>query len=280
MRPSSRGERVAKVLLTMLVLGFAVIWIYPFILTVFTSLKTADDVLNDPFNFPPTISFDAFGVVWNELNFGQLLKNSLIYGAFGSFFAITLSTFPSYAFSRFHITGGRVLFTMLLTTLMLPQQTVIIPLYTELDHLGLLNTQIGLIIVHTVYGIPFSMLLLTGFMTNLPVELESAARVDGCGDMAVLFRIILPLSLPAMAVAFTLNFIAIWKEFIFALSFLNSDSVLPITTGILKFTVSQYFSTFNQPAAAVVASLLPILVLFVVAHRWIMQGIYVGAVKG
>ncbi len=280
MRPSSVGQRVTKIVVTLLVLGFALIWIYPFILTVFTSLKTPDDVLNDPFNFPPTISFDAYGVVWNDLNFGQLLKNSLLYGIAGSFFAIAFSAFPSYAFSRFHIISGRALFTMLLTTLMLPQQTVIIPLYTELDRFGLLNTQIGLIIVHTVYGIPFSMLLLTGFMANLPAELESAARVDGCGDVGVLFRVILPLSLPAMAVAFTLNFIGIWKEFIFALSFLNSDSVLPITTGILKFTVSQYFSTFNQPAAAVIASLLPILVLFVVAHRWIMQGIYVGAVKG
>jgi len=271
---------VAKLFLTMLVLGFAIVWIYPFILTVFTSLKTPDDVLNDPFNFPPTISFSAYGVVWNDLNFGQLLKNSLLYGILGSFFALALAAVPSYAFSRFHITGGRILFTMLLTTLMLPQQTVIIPLYAELDHFGLLNTQAGLIIMHTVYGIPFSMLLLTGFMANLPAEVESAARMDGCGDVGVLFRIMLPLSLPAMAVAFTLNFIGIWKEFIFALSFLNSDSVLPITTGILKFTVSQYFSTFNQPAAAVIASLLPVLVLFVVAHRWIMQGIYVGAIKG
>ena len=280
MRRSSRLQRLTKIILTALLLGLAVIWIYPFILTVFTSLKTPDDVLNDPFNFPPHLTLDAYSTVWNELNFGQLLKNSLLYGILGSLFALAFAAFPSYAFSRFHIVGGRTLFTILLTTLMLPQQTVIIPLYTELDHLSLLNTQPGLIIVHTVYGIPFTMLLLTGFMANLPRELESAARVDGCGDVGVLCRIMLPLSVPAMAVAFTLNFIGIWKEFIFALSFLNSDSLLPITTGILKFTVSQYFSTFNLPAAAVIASLLPILVLFVFAHRWIMQGIYVGAIKG
>jgi raffinose/stachyose/melibiose transport system permease protein len=280
MRRSSPLQRLMKIALTVLVLGLAAIWIYPFILTVFTSLKTPDDVLNDPFNFPPHRTRDAYSTVWTELNFGQLLKNSLLYAILGSLFALAFAAFPSYAFSRFRILGGRTLFTILLTTLMLPQQTVIIPLYTELDHFRLLNTQAGLILIHTVYGIPFTMLLLTGFMANMPRELESAARVDGCGDVGVLLRVMLPLSVPALAVALTLNFIGIWKEFIFALSFLNSDSVLPITTGILKFTVSQYFSTFNQPAAAVIASLLPILVLFVFAHRWIMQGIYVGAVKG
>lgn len=271
---------VVKPILTIATLALAVVWIYPFFLTVITSLKTNDDVLNNPFALPQHLTLDAYSTVWSVLSFGQLLRNSVTYAVLGSFFALVLATFPSYAFSRYRIPGGKVLFTILLTTLMLPQQTVLIPLYSELNRMGLLNTQIGLILVHTVYGIPFVMLLLTGFMVSIPRELEAAARVDGCTDVGVLRYLIVPLSLPAMAVAFTLQFIGIWKEFIFALSFLNTDSLLPITTGILKFTVSQYFTTFTLPAAAVVLSLLPILALFVFARRWIMQGIFVGAVKG
>jgi ABC-type glycerol-3-phosphate transport system permease component len=272
--------RSRKIIFTAAMLLVVALWSYPFFLTLFTSLRTQDDVLNNPFGLPQHPTFDAYATVWNVLNFGTLLKNSLLYGVLGAGCALVLAAFPSYAFSRFHIVGGKIIFTVLLTTLMLPQQTVLIPLYSELNNMGLLNTQIGLIVVHTVYGIPFTMLLLTGFMASIPRELEAAARVDGCSDVAVLRHVILPLSVPAMAVAFTLNFIGIWKEFLFALSFLNTESVLPITTGILKFTVSQYFTTFTLPAAAVVLSLLPILALFVFAHRWIMQGIFVGAVKG
>lgn len=273
-------KRLAKVLLTVVALAVVVVWVYPFFLTVVTSLKTQDEVLTDPFGLPSHPTFDAYSTVWSTLNFGLLLRNSALYSVAGSGLALALAAFPAYAFSRFHIRGGKIMFTILLTTLMLPQQTVLIPLYSELNALGLLNTQVGLILVHAVYGFPYILLLLTGFMVSIPRELEAAARVDGCADIGVLRHLILPLSLPAMAVAFTLNFIGIWKEFIFALSFLNTDALLPITTGILKFTVSQYFTTFTLPAAAVVLSLLPILALFVFAHRWIMQGIFVGAIKG
>lgn len=271
--------RIPKLVCTGILFVVAGIWIYPFILTIITSLKTEDEIIADPMALPMHASLNAYSTVWNVLNFGQLIGNSVLYAAVGSLLALVLAAFPSYAFSRFHIPAGRTLFIILLMTLMLPQQTVIIPLYNVLNQSGLLNTQQGLILVHAVYGMPFEMLLLTGFMANLPRELEGSARVDGCSDLGVLRHIILPLSVPAMVVGFTLNFIAIWKEFIFALTFLNTQSVLPITTGILRLTVSQYFTSFSLPAAAVILAQLPIVVLYIFAYRWITQGLYAGAVK-
>ncbi len=269
-----------KIILTVVTLLATVVWIYPFIMTVITSFKTEDEILGNPFALPQHLSFDAYTKVWSVLNFGQLMSNSILYASLGSLLALILAAFPSYTFSRFHVLGGRTIFILLLTTLMLPQQTTLIPLYNVLNQIGLLNTRIGLIIVHAVYGMPFEMLLLTGFMANMPQELEAAARVDGCSDFGVLRHIILPLSLPAMAVGFTLNFIAIWKEFIFALTFLSSQADFPITTGILRLTVSQYFTSFSLPAAAVIIAQLPIVALYIIAYRWITRGLFVGAVKG
>ena len=114
----------------------------------------------------------------------------------------------------------------MLTGLMLPQQTVLIPLYDMLRWLHLLDTQIGLIIVHGVYGMPAQILILRGFMTAIPREIEKAAQIEGATDFQIFTKVILPLSLPGIVVGYTLNFIAIWKEFVFALVFLNSESEL------------------------------------------------------
>ena len=122
-------------------------------------------------------------------------------------------------------------------------------------------------------------MLFRSFFANLPRTLEEAGRVDGCSDWQVLRHIVIPLALPAMAVGFLLNFVGIWKEFIFALTFLNTETVYPLTTGILKFTVGQYFISFTLPAAAVVISQLPMILLFIVTHRWLTRGIYAGAIK-
>jgi raffinose/stachyose/melibiose transport system permease protein len=209
-----------------------------------------------------------------------LLKNSLIIASGSVFIGMVLSSIPAYAFSRYQIPGGDVIFILLLTGMMLPQQTVIIPLHEILRRLGLLDNLFGLMIVHAAYGMPFNMLVMRGFMANIPKELESAARVDGCSDFGVYRHIILPLTLPAFAVAGTLNFINIWNEFFFAIILLNSQSNYPVTVGMITIQQSRYFSAWNTPAAALIMAQLPTILLYLLAHRYITQGILAGAVKG
>jgi raffinose/stachyose/melibiose transport system permease protein len=269
----------AKLLVTALLLALAALFAYPAFLTVITSLKSQDDVITSPIGLPHHVTFSAYTETWNVLGFGGLLLNSLFYAGVGAGLGLLISIYPAYAFSRFRFLGSRTIFILLLTTLMLPQQTALLPLYDALTRLGLLNTRLGLVIIHAAWGMPLQLLLLTGFLANQPRELEEAARVDGARDVQLLRFVVLPLALPAMAVGFVLNFVGIWKEFIFAITFLNSDSLYPLTTGILKFTNSQYFTSFTLPAAAVVISQLPLIVLFLFAHRWLTRGIYAGAVK-
>jgi len=163
---------------------------------------------------------------------------------------------------------------------MLPQQTVLIPLYDILRWLHLFDTRIGLILVHGVYGMPSQILILRGFMTTIPRDIEKAAQIEGATDFQIFTKVILPLAIPGIVVGYTLNFIAIWKEFVFALVFLNSEAIFPVTVGMLKLNSDRYISAFNLPSAGLVISQIPIAILFILAYRRISSGNFVGSVKG
>jgi ABC-type glycerol-3-phosphate transport system permease component len=272
-------ETSAKIVCTAVLLAFGLVFAYPEFLTIITSLKTQDAVLDAPLALPDHITFEAYTTTWDVLKYGVLLRNSLLYAAAGAGIALLLAIYPAYTFSRFRFLGARTIFMILLTTQMLPQETALIPLYHALTYFGLLNTRLGLILIHAAWGMPLQILLLTGFLANQPRELEDSARIDGATERQILRYVVVPLAAPAMAVGFLLNFVGIWKEFIFAITFLNSESIYPLTTGILKFSNSRYFTSFTLPAAAVVISQIPLVLLFLLSYRWLLRGIYAGAVK-
>jgi ABC-type glycerol-3-phosphate transport system permease component len=271
---------LSSVVITLILLIFLLISSYPVILSVITSLKTDSEVIMDPTGMPGSPNFKAFIRAWKIIGFPSLLKNSIIYAAFGTFLAVLFSIFPAYALGRFRFPYSNVVFLIILTGMMIPQQSVVIPLYEVLRKFSLLNKPIGLIFVHGVYGIPFVILVLRGFIVNIPKELEDAARVDGYGDAGILFKIIVPLLVPSIAVAAVLNIINIWKELFFSLIFLKDDIFYPITVGLLKVTQGQFFNSWNLPAAAVLMAMLPTLVIYVCGYQLIQKGTVSGAVKG
>ncbi len=269
-----------KILATLFALLLAAVWIGPLALMVMTSIKPNSEFLNGPFALPIAPTFEPYVKVWEGLKFGVLMQNSLLYAATGSALAVGLALVPAFALSRFEPPGKRYIFALLLTGLMLPQQTVLIPLYDMLRWLHLFDTRIGLIIVHGVYGMPSQILILRGFMTTIPRDIEKAAQIEGATDFQIFTKVILPLAVPGIVVGYTLNFIAIWKEFVFALVFLNSELIFPVTVGMLKLNSDRYISAFNLPSAGLVISQIPIAILFILAYRWISSGNFVGSVKG
>lgn len=282
-QPATRAKAwqlLPKIAATVLALLIACIWLGPILLMVMTSIKSNTDFLAGPFSLPSSPTFKPYVDVWSGLGFDRLLWNSLIYASLGSTLAVLLGLVPAFALSRFEVPGKKFIFGLLLTGLMLPQQTVLIPLYDTLRAMHLLDTRIGLIIVHGVYGMPMQILALRAFMTTIPRELEKAAHLEGATDLQVFVKIILPLSVPGIVVGFTLNFIAIWKEFVFGLVFLNSEANFPLTVGMLKLNSDRYISVFNLPAAGLVISQIPIAILFLLTYRKLAGGNFVGAVKG
>ena len=280
MQNSLGPSRSSAFVWTVIAAALALAWNYPPLLTLITSLKSEAEILASPFALPSAPTLEPYFAAWDALSYGTLFWNSLLYAAAGSALAVALAIVPAVAFTWYPIPGRALLFVILLTTIMLPQQAVIIPLFTLLRILHLLDTRLGLIIVHAAYGMPFLLLILTGFVGSIPRELESAARIDGCSDFAIVRYVVLPLAGPAIAVGFTLNFIEVWKEYFFALVLLSSGDILPVNVGILAVTSDLYFTSMNVPSAAVILAQLPIIILFVFAYRWITQGLYVGSVKG
>ena len=256
------------------------IWLGPILLVIITSIKSNDAFLAGPFSLPTKPTIQPYVDVWTSLGFGPLLANSLLYATAGSALAVLLALVPSFALARMDVPGKKWIFGVLLTGLMLPQQTVLIPLYDTLRSLNLLDTRIGLIIVHAAYGMPAQILILRGFMATIPREVERAAFLEGASDFQLFVQIILPLSVPGILVGFTLNFIAIWKEFVFGLVFLNTEAIFPVTVGMLKLNSDRYMAVFNLPAAGLVISQIPIVVLFLLSYRKLSSGNFTGAVKG
>lgn len=259
---------------------FLLLWMGPILLVLMTSVKSNADFLAGPFALPSALTFAPYKTVWESLGFSTLMINSVIYATLGSAFAVILALVPAYALARKNIPGQKVIFALLLTGLMIPQQTVLIPLYDTLRQLSLLDTKLGLIIVHAAYGMPSQVLILRGFMTGIPRELDKAAYLEGASDFQIFSKVILPLALPGIIVGYTLNFIAIWKEFIFGLVFLNSESNFPLTVGMLKLNSDRYMSVFNMPAAGLVISQIPIVIVFILTYRKLSSGQFAGAVKG
>ena len=281
LHPVTRALNALRRLPGFVLLGaFVLVWLGPIILIVMTSLKSNEAFLADPFSLPTSPTIASYVTVWDALGFDTLLGNSLLYATLGSAFAVVLALVPAYALSRKQIPGQKIIFAMLLTGLMLPQQTVLIPLYDTLRTLNLLDTKLGLIIVHAAYGMPSQVLILRGFMTAIPRELDKAAFLEGASDWQIFLKVILPLSVPGILVGYTLNFIAIWKEFVFGLVFLNSEANFPVTVGMLKLNSDRYMSVFNLPAAGLVISQIPIVILFLLTYRLITGGQFAGAVKG
>ena len=274
-------RRIApKIAGTLIMLALALIWLGPILLIVMTSIKSNQAFLEGPFAIPTAPTFAPYVTVWRSLKFDTLLGNSVLYASAGSALAVLLALVSAYGLSRMEVPGKKVIFAVMLMGLMLPQQTVLILLYDTLRALNLLDTKLGLIIVHGAYGMPSQILILRGFMTTIPKEIENAAYIEGASDFQVFWKIILPLSIPGILVGYTLNFIAIWKEFVFGLVFLNTEANFPVTVGMLKLNSDRYMTVFNLPAAGLVISQIPIVILFLLTYRKLSGGNFIGAVKG
>jgi ABC-type glycerol-3-phosphate transport system permease component len=222
---------------------------------------------------------DAYIHAWTALDMPHLLKNSLLLASGGVLVSLVIAFPISFLVARRRILFANGLFIFFLVGLMVPQQMVILPLYRIADSLRLSGTLLGLIAVHGVYGIPFAMLILRSYFANIPESLDEAARIDGCGDFGVLLRIVAPLSIPGLSTVAALQFMNIWNEFLFSVVLLTDSNDWPVTVGVLPVMLSQYFVSWNLPAATLVIAQLPTILIFVLGQRWVVKGITAGAVR-
>ena len=197
---------------------------------------------------------------------------------------VALGSMAAYALSRFSHPLGRVAFGLIVAGLTVPAQLAIIPLFFELRAMGLLNSRLGLVLVYTANGLPFAIFILAGFFRLLPRSLYEAAVVDGCGEFAAFWKVLLPLARPGLVTVAIFQFIGIWKEYFYAFMLVSGDvvgSARTLPLGLANLSIAaEYRSEYGMLFAGIILVTLPILVVYALLQRQIVRGIAAGALKG
>ncbi len=281
-----KPRRLNRVLTYVAAVVVSVGCIAPLAWTALASVSTQSDIVARPARWwPSELYLDRYTeILFNPEStagaaFRAAFMNSLVVGVCTVLISMTISIFGAYAFARLRFPFRRSTLILFLTTYMLPQIALLIPLYLILSSMGLLDTRIGLILVDCSLVIPFTLWILSNYFMTVPVELEEAARIDGTSRMGALFRIILPSAKPGIFAAVMFAFLLAWDEFMYALIFTASDSAKTIPVAISEFA-GRYTTDFGLVAAGGLIAAVPPLIIALVFQRQIVSGLAAGAVKG
>jgi raffinose/stachyose/melibiose transport system permease protein len=260
-------------------IGLAILWITPFDFIIFTSLKANATVMGESAFAPPTsLEWSNYPAAWVRGNFGTTFLNSVLITAVKVPLGLMISAMAAYALSRIRVPGGRAIFLLMLFGTMLPFQVMLAPLFTLVNQLGLINTYVGIILPYLAFGVPYQVFIMHGFFSEVPKELSEAALVDGASHFTIFRRIFLPLSLPVLAALFILDFVATWNEFAMALVILQDNGRWTLPLGLMSFQ-SQFTSDYGQLNAAIVMTVLPATIVYLIFQRYFISGLTSGAVK-
>jgi raffinose/stachyose/melibiose transport system permease protein len=252
-------------------------WLAPVITLILTALKDAGDfAVNGAFSFPKTIRWANFSEAW-ETGVKNYFWNSVIVTGFKVPIGIVLESAAAFALTHMHFKWADRVFTYILIGLIVPMQMTLVPLTLLMNALNLIDTLTGLTILYIGFGVPFGVLVMRGFFRTVPVAIIEAARIDGCSWFKIFYRIALPLALPAVVSLCILDGVATWNEFILAQIFLRSDELRTLPLGLVQFS-TQFSTQYDQLAAAVLISVVPIVLVFLFFQRYFVAGMG-GAVK-
>jgi ABC-type glycerol-3-phosphate transport system permease component len=251
---------------------------YPFVWMVLTSLRERNTIFSGPF-IPEHFQFDAYPQAWQQTNFGLHFMNSVILAVSSLAGIMALSTTAGYAFAKLQFPYKRTLYVMLLSTMAMPATSLIIPLYLQVKFLGLLNSQLGLILVYIGSMSPFSIFLMRSFFEVLPNELIEAARIDGSSEWNTFYRVMLPLVKPGIGTVIILQFLALWNEFLYANVLIQDPNKLPLQPVIFNL-VGQFNTNWTSLTAALTMAIVPVVLVYVRMQKQFVAGLTQGAVKG
>lgn len=277
-RPTRRRVTNAGASYVVLILG-SIAFLTPLAWLMSTSLKTQDQIFTYPIKWVPSpVRWGNYHDLFSTAPFGTYIWNTCILTFFGVLGSLTGSSIAGYAFARLRFRGRNTLFFIMLSTMMVPGWVTLIPSYIMFAKIGWLDTYLP-ILVPAFFATPFNTFLLRQFFLSMPVELEEAARIDGCSTFRIFATIALPLAKPALVIVSLYSFLLHWNDFLGPLVYLQSQNKFPLSLGISNFIglQSQNYALTMAGAAIAIA---PCVILFFIAQRWFIQGVVVTGVKG
>ncbi len=270
-------RRINRSLLYVVLVILACLYLVPVYVVVVTSMKANSAIsLAQMWDLPSSLSLSSMAAAWAQL--GPNFMNSFELAVPATLLSALMGALNGYALSKWRFKGSNVVFFLILFGMFIPYQSVLIPLLRVLDAIGLYNTIAGLILVHTVYGIPITTLIFRNFYVAIPDEVIESGKIDGSGYWGIFRHIVLPLSIPGFVVAGIWQFTQVWNNFLFAVA-LTNPPYQPVTVALVNIAGSQTVQWNVQMASALLVSL-PTLIVYIFLGKYFVRGLLAGSVKG
>jgi ABC-type glycerol-3-phosphate transport system permease component len=261
-------------------IAFSIGLIFPLLWMISTSFKPTDEIFTRiPRWIPKKPTFDNYLFLLFKTDYQVFFRNTIKISIITTIAAPIVAIFAGYSLSRFKFKGRGYLGVLIIAVQMFPYVLLVIPLFTVMRAVGLIDTHISLVIAYGTFALPFSAWMLKGYFDTIPVSLEEAAIIDGCSRLQVLFRIVLPLSAPGLVAVAMFAFILAWQEYIYALAFLRSSNMRTLTIGLAMMQGQHGRISWGQIMAGSFLACIPPILVFTFFQRFIVQGFTRGAVK-
>lgn len=270
-----KNGNLPLMILSILLLGF---YIFPFFLVLINSLKPRMAILSNPVALPKTINFDNFINAFNTMGYPSALTNSLIITVLSLLLIIVFSSMLAYFLVRWDWKINKIIFMILVASMIIPFQALMIPFVTIYGSLNMLNSRLLLTVFYLGFGVSLATFMYHGFIKNVPVELEEAAKIDGATKLQVFWKIIFPILKPVTATIAILDVLWIWNDFLLPSLVLTSQSMRTIPLSTFYF-FGQYTSSYGQAMAALILAIIPVIIFYVAMQDKIISGVIEGAGK-
>ncbi|MFF4411377.1 carbohydrate ABC transporter permease [Streptosporangium sp. NPDC001559] len=275
-RSSGPTIAVAQVFLVL----WAVISTAPLLWAVVSSLKSDPEIVADPWSLPAALRWENFARAWDSASIGTYFGNTVIVVGGGVTLTLLLSAMAAYVFARFEFRFKGVLYYFFVAGMTFPVFMALVPLFFVVQNLGLGDSLPGLILVYTAYSLPFSMFFLVAFFRTLPGEIAEAATLDGCGEIATFFKVMLPMAKPGLISVGIFNFIGQWNQYLIPLVLVSDDSKFVLSQGLANLAVEQgYAGDRSGLFAGLTIAMAPILVVYALLQGRVQAGMTAGALK-
>ncbi|SCB58777.1 carbohydrate ABC transporter membrane protein 2, CUT1 family [Rhizobium aethiopicum] len=279
-RPSSMKRDPVLIGLWIALVLVALVWVAPFVFIVFTSLKSPAAVTSTGAFMPPAeLALENYSAAWSRGNFANSFLNSVIITVIKVPLGLFLSAMAAYALAKIRLKITKALLLVVVFGTMIPFQVMLAPLFTLVNSFGLIDTYPGVILPYIAFGVPYQVFILHGFFKSIPKELSEAALIDGASHFTIFRRIFMPVCLPVLAALLILDFVSTWNEFAMALVLLQDQHMWTLPLGLMSFQ-GQFSSNYGQLNAAIVMTVLPATIVYLMFQRYFVSGLTSGAVKG
>lgn len=279
MRSKKPPMSASTIVLQIVMVVIALIFLAPFYFLLVNSVKSLGDIMVDAANWPTAFHFDNYSKAWEMTRFPEAFANSVIITVISNLIIAMLSAMAAYRMVRSNTRFNQIVFMLFVSAMVIPFQSIMIPLLQVINFLGVNNSIVGLILSYLGLGIPLSVFLFHGFVKGIPLEIEEAATVDGASPFRVFARIVLPMLKPMMVTVIILNCLWVWNDYLLPSLILQSPELRTIPLATFAF-FGQYSKQWDMALPALVLGITPIIIFFLSLQKYIVEGVAAGSVKG